>query len=419
LPTTADHEVLSIKNGDIEVKLIFSRLSSIRAVALPALLIGASLASSPAVAEECEVKLGVAGPMTGAGSSWGLSEKAAVDFEAAWTNANGGLQVGNRKCKVSIVSVDAQSTAAGGAAAGNYLASQGVHAVIGPMLGPEITGYKPVAKRNNQVDFTTSFAANAIGPEFPLAFHELQSPPVWSPAVVKAVKERFGLKTAVVVGPNDQGGTDPGNALAKTYNDAGIKATTEWYQRGTSNFAPLVTRLMGMNVDAVETGGMPPGEATILVKQMREAGYAGAFGRLGAGGDIIISGSGGAQAQKAFYWFDHIPTEDPGIRKMNEDYERLMKRPVPEMALWYNQQIAAEVMLHAISLAGTDQDGAKIAAALRTMTPESRYLGKSGWRGKAQYGINQELSFPVAVNFIVDGKRARQIKVDVPTEASN
>ncbi len=382
------------------------------------MVVASCLASLQASAQECEVKLGVTGPMTGGGASWGLSEKAATEFEVAWTNANGGLQVGNRKCKVSVISVDSQSTAAGGAAAANYLASQGAHAVVGPVISPEITGFKPVAKRNGLVNFTPSFAADVISPEFPGTFHEVQSPPVWAPAAVKAAKDRFGLKTAVVVGPNDQGGTDPGKALAKVYNDTGVKTTTEWYQRGTANFSPIVLRLMGMNVDAVELGGMPPGEASILVKQMREAGFAGAFGRLGAGGDVVIANSGGEQKQKAFYWFDHIPTEDPGIKKMNADYERLMKRPIPEMALWYNEQIAAEMLLKAISLAGTDQDGEKIAAALRNLVPESRYVGKAGWRGKKQYGINQELSFPVAGNFIVDGKRAPQQKIDIPTESA-
>lgn len=401
------------------MKRICTQWNRKRSEALFVLGVASCLVSLPATAQECQVKIGVAGPMTGAGASWGLSEKAATEFEVEWTNANGGLPLGGRKCKVSLVSVDSQSTAAGGAAAANYLVSQGVHAVVGPVVSPEITGFKPVAKRNNLVDFTPSFAADVISPAFPLAFHEVQSPPVWAPAAVKAAKDRFGLKTAVVIGPNDQGGTDPGKALAKVYNDSGIKATTEWYQRGTANFSPIVVRLMGMNVDTVELGGMPPGEAGILVKQMREAGYTGAFGRMGAGGDVVIGNSGGEQKQKAFYWFDHIPTDSPGIKQLNADYERLMKRPIPEMALWYNEQIATEMLLKAISLAGTGQDGEKIAAALRGMTPESRYVGKAGWRGKGQYGINQELSFPVAVNFIVNGKRVPQQKIDIPGEPAH
>ncbi|CAN7789178.1 hypothetical protein LJR034_008942 [Caballeronia sp. LjRoot34] len=126
--------------------------------------------------------------------------------------------------------------------------------------------------------------------------------------------------------------------------------------------------------------------------------------------------SGGAQKRKAFYWFDHIPTEDPGIKKMNADFERLMKRPAPDSVLWVNQQISAELLLNAISAAGTDQDGTKIATALRNLTRESRYLGKAGWRGMAQYEINQELSFPVAVNFVVYGKAEPQRKIEIPTE---
>jgi branched-chain amino acid transport system substrate-binding protein len=385
--------------------------------ALPVLLVGSILASQPAAAQECEIKLGATGPMTGGGSSWGLATKIAAEFEAAWTNANGGLQVGDHKCKVAVVSVDAQSTVAGGAAASNSLASQGVHAVVGPIVSPEITGWKPVAKRNNQVDFTTSFVSDVISPAYPLTFHLVQGPAVWGPAVVKAAKDHFNLKKAVVIGPNDQGGTDPGIVLAKIYADAGISTSTEWYQRGTTNFAPIVARLMNMNIDTVEFGPMPPGEATVLVKQMREADYSGAFGRLGNGGDVVLRNTGGAQSQTAFYWFDHIPTEDPGIRSLNADFERLMKHPVPENVFWYNQQIAAELLLKAISISGSDQDGEKIAAALRSMTPESRYLGKAGWRGKAQYGINQELSFPVAVHFIADGKMQPESKIEIPTEA--
>jgi branched-chain amino acid transport system substrate-binding protein len=93
-----------------------------------------------------------------------------------------------------------------------------------------------------------------------------------------------------------------------------------------------------------------------------------------------------------------------------------MRTPVPDNALVYNAEITAEVLLRAISVAGTDQDGDKIAAVLRATTPESRYLGKHGWRGQAQYGINQEFSFPVGVHFIKDGKIVQETKIEIPSE---
>src|SRR4051794_36254952 len=83
---------------------------------LPAMVIGVCLASMPAMAEDCVVKIGNVGPMTGGGASWGLAMKAGIEFEAAVTNAAGGLQMGDKKCKVEVVAVDSQSTAAGAAA---------------------------------------------------------------------------------------------------------------------------------------------------------------------------------------------------------------------------------------------------------------------------------------------------------------
>jgi branched-chain amino acid transport system substrate-binding protein len=392
------------------------RRSVARRAALPAFVIGACVAALPAAAQECQVKLGAVGPMTGGGASWGLSEKAGADFEAAWTNEHGGLPMGDKKCKVVVVPYDSLSTASGGAAASNYLASQGVHAVNGPIVGPENAGWKSVAKRNDQVSFTTTFAVDAIGPEWPLAFHQVQGPPVWGTPAVKAAKDHFHFTSAILINPNDQGGTDTADALEKLYKAAGVTTKSDYYQRGTTNFAPIAARIMGMNVDTVDVTGMPPGEAGILVKQLIEAGYEGAFGRLGAGGDVIIKNSGGVEAQKAFYWFDHSPTDGPGMRQLRADFERLMKVPVPDNALVYNSAITAEVLLHAISVAGTDQDGEKIAAVLRANTPESRYLGKHGWRGKAQFGINQEFSFPVGVNFISNGKLDPQVTIEIPTE---
>jgi branched-chain amino acid transport system substrate-binding protein len=398
------------------MKIIFKSWNTVRTAALPVLLIGSCLASQPAAAQECEVKIGTVGPMTGGGASWGLSEKAGVEFEAAWTNANGGLQVGKRKCNVVVVAFDGLATAAGAAAASNYFASQKVFAINGPMVAPENTGFKPVAKRNGQVSFSTTFALDAIGPEFPLAFHKIQGPAVWGGLAVEAAKEHFNIKSAVLIAPNDQGGTDTVKPLAKTYSDRGVKTTLEYYQRGTTNFAPVATRIMNMNVDTVDFSALPPGEAGILAKQLLEAGFTGTFGRLGAGGDVIIKNSGGVAAFKGFYWFDHVPTEDPGMKQMATEFVNLMKAPLPENKLVFNAQIAAEQLLRAISRAGTDQDGPKIAAELRKMTPESRYLGKAGWRGKAQFGINQEFSFPVGLNFISNGKMEKQLKLEIPAE---
>lgn len=385
--------------------------------AVPSLVLASCLASAPAWAQDCEVKLGAVGPMSGGAAAWGLSAKAGAEFAATMVNQDGGLPMGNRKCRVKLVTFDSQYTAAGGAAASNALASENVHVTMGPVGSPETTGFRPVAKRHGQINFSSSYMMGVISPEFPLAFHALQAPITWGPLLIKTAKDQFKFNSVMIIAPNDQGGTDSGKQLNKMYSDLGVKATEEYFQRGTTNFGPLATRIMNAKPDTIELSSVPPADATILARQLMEAGYKGVIGSLGGTGAApIIQGAGGVDKLKGFYWLETSPVDHPGVVKMKADFERVMKTPPPDNPLFPVFALAAEVALNAISRAGTDQDVEKIATELRKMTPESRYMGKAGWRGKSIYGSNQELTFPVGLGMVIDGKKLPVRTIDIPAE---
>ena len=196
-----------------------------------------------------------------------------------------------------------------------------------------------------------------------------------------------------------------------------MKVTPEYYQRGTTNFAPVVARIMSGNPEAVEVSTAPPADATTFVRQLLEAGYTGAIGSLGGSASApIINGAGGADKLKAAYWLELVPLGDPGITRMKEEYLRLFKSAPPDTPLFPIMEIAAEQLIRGIVLAGTADDPDKIADAMKKMTPESRYMGKGGWRGKAQFGVNQELAFPVGLGFIENGKRLPVQRIEVAPE---
>jgi branched-chain amino acid transport system substrate-binding protein len=389
--------------------------SNLRAASIAALL--ACAGATPALAQNCDVKLGVAGPMSGGAAAWGLAEKAAADFVATFTNQEGGLKVGDRKCQVRVFSFDSQYTAAGGAAASNYMASENVHVVIGPVGSPETVGFRPVAKRHGQVSFSVSYLRDVIGPEFPLVFHTTQAPVTWGPLLVKTAAEQFKFKSVIIVGANDQGGTDGTKQLVTIYENLGVKASPEYFQRGTTNFGPIATRIMNANPDAVDMATMPPADAEVLVKALTDAGYKGVYGSMGGVGiNPVVQGAGGVDKIKGYYWLEIAPLDHPGTIRMKAEYQKIMKTAAPEVSLFPAFVTSAEVALHAISVAGTDQDAEKIADALRKSTPESRFMGKAGWRGKSIYGINQELSFPTGMGMIVNGKKLPVRTIEIPTE---
>lgn len=373
-------------------------------------------APTPTEAADCELKLGMVGPLSGAATSWGVALRSGAEFAAAEVNKTGGLPVGTQKCKVSVVSYDSKYTADGAAAGANYLASQNVKFIIGPVGSPEATGIKPVAQRNGQITFNTAYAKDAIQPQYPLAFHELSGPATWAPPLAKAAKEKFGFKSIVCVAPNDQGGTDIASINAQAYKAMGVKASEEYYQRGTTNFAPIIQRILNQNPDAVDTSSSPPADGATIAKQLREAGFTGPIGRLGGPGTAeIIRAVGGVEKLGNFYWLEIVPTDDPGVKALWSEYKELMGQPAPDNTLMIPAVASTRLLLKAISKAGTMEDATKVAEALRSLPVEDKNLGKGEWTGQKIYGINQELSFPVGMGLIINGKNLGVTKVETAT----
>jgi branched-chain amino acid transport system substrate-binding protein len=370
-----------------------------------ALLIAAlSTLPATAFAQSCEMKLGAMGPMSGGAAQWGLAMNSAAELAAAEVNQEGGVKIGGKTCKVVVVPYDSKYTADGAAAGSNAFAAQDIHLIIGPVGSPEATGIKPVAARNEQVAWNAAYAKNSLEPKYPLMFHIAPGPAVWADAVIKKAKTVFPMKTVALIAPNDQGGTDIADVDADAYKANDITATKEYYQRGTTNFAPIVTRVLASSPDVVDTASSPPGDAGVIIKQLRLAGFNGPVGRLGGPGtDEILRVAGGIDVVKNFYWFETIPTDDPQVRDIDAEYQKLLgKDPVGGTAVWADLP-AARMTLKAVSEAGTD-DAKAVAAALLKLPVDDPNIGKGYWTGQKQYGIAQELSFPFGIGIIKDGK---------------
>jgi branched-chain amino acid transport system substrate-binding protein len=390
--------------------MVRSRRLLLASVAAAAMLAGAVPARAA-----CELKLGIVGGLSGATAQWGLALKAAVEFVAADTNQAGGLKVGSETCQVTTAAVDSKASAEGAAAAANQLVSQGVKFIVGPVVSPEATGIKPIAARNNLLVFLDSYAKNSLSPQYPLVFHEGPGPSVWADPIIKAAKAQFHIKSVVVVAPNDQGGTDIASVDVDIYKKNDIDATDEYYQRGTQNFAAIVTRILSRHPDAVDTSSSAPSDAGVIVKQLREAGFKGPIGRLGgAATDEILRIVGGPEVLRDFYWFENVPTADPKVKTIYADFKKVMGVDAPEntnMILW---SAATRMLLQAISNAGTITDTKKVAEALRELPVHDKYLGDGHWTGKAFFGINQEISFPFGIGMMVDGKLLPVERVEAP-----
>jgi branched-chain amino acid transport system substrate-binding protein len=365
---------------------------------------GLLLSTAPAAAE-CDLKIGALGPLSGGAAAWGTALRSGAELAAAEVNRDGGLQIGADKCHVTVVPYDSKYSAEAAAAGANTFAGQDIKFIVGPIGSPEVTGVRPVAARNQQITFGTAYAKDALSPQFPLHFQQLPGPRQWAPPLAKLAKDTFDIKSVVVVAPNDQGGTDIASVDAEAYRGIGIDAKEEYYQRGTTNFAPLVTRILNAQPGAVDTASSPPGDAATMVKQLRQAGFQGPIGRLGGPGtQEIVKAVGGLDILKDFYWLEIIPVDDPKVKGLWDEYKQLMGSAAIDNTIFGTAAAASRMLLRAISKAGTMTDAIKVAEVLRALPVDDPNLGKGVWTGQQIFGVNQELTFSSGFGLIKDGK---------------
>jgi branched-chain amino acid transport system substrate-binding protein len=382
------------------------------------LLLAAAMFALPAAsfAQSCDFKLGAMGPMSGGGAQWGLSMKSAAELAAAEVNQQGGLKVNGQTCKVSVVSYDSKYTPDGAAAGANALAGEGIHIIIGPVGSVEIAAVKPVAARNGELTWNAAYSNNAEEPKYPLTFQVSPPPAIWADLIIKRALKTFPIKSVAIVVPNDQTGTDVSGVDGKAYEANGVKASTEFYQRGTTNFAPIITRVLAGNPDAVDTASSAPGDAGVIVKQLRLAGFTGPIGRVGGPGTAeILRVCGGMEVLKDFYWYEAVPTDDPKVQAIDDEYRKLLGHDPAGGTTFWTYLPGARMTMKAIQAAGTD-DAEKVAAVLRTMPVEDPNIGKGYWTGKKYYGIQQTLFFPFGVGIIKDGKNLGVERLEAQAE---
>lgn len=364
----------------------------------------------------CELKIGSPAVLSGPAAQWGLALRGALEFVAKETMEEKRLVIDGTACTVSVIAIDSKYTAEGAASAMNALAAEGVKVIVGPVGSPEVTGMKPVANRNRMVVMANSFAKDSIGPQWPNVFHIGPGPSGWAAPIIDVGIEKFGFKTVAIVAPNDQGGTDIASVNAQIFKEKGVTPVEEYYQRGTTNFAPIVTRLLSSSPGAVDLASSPAGDAGIIVKQLRQAGFEGPIFRLGGPGTEEIGRvAGGYDVLKDFLWYEPVSMDD-NLRALEAKHVQLMGGPRPENADFFRWTFAARMMIKAVQKAQSLDDAEKIAAAMRELPVEDENIGQGHWIGQKFFGINQEMSYPFAIGLIQNGEMQPYIRAEAVSE---
>ena len=251
-------------------------LSSIRLSLVGLMLLTFGVSTSHAANKV--LKIGHIGVMSGSAASWGLINKYAALAGAQIINEDGGFEIGGEKYDIEIVSLDTkQDPRVAIAGAERLVYQEGIKYIIGPNVDETTRAILPVLEKAGAFNicygwlralFTAPSKNTALG-----MIAGYQSAPV----IYKYLKEQKGVKSLACVPRNDASGLNSRDSCVEAASQLGIKITSSdsTYEPNTSDFFPIMGRIIGQNPDLIVLSGVSPSDAPLLIRAARELGYKG------------------------------------------------------------------------------------------------------------------------------------------------
>ena len=381
-------------------------------VALGALMVSLlSLGAGQASAETKKLKMASNNPFSGKAAAWGFSQDRGIKMAAEKVNAAGGIKIGKDVYLWEIHSYDNRYTPAESVSSLKRAIADGC-TFMGVLGGAVTAPLIPMINSNKII----TLAAIAGGQDFtnpanPYLFRTMPSTDLSLSVVGIKVYKQLGVKRLATLMANNvigQGDTKTLKGALQVNGMSNILVAEEYTPIDTSDFTPVLTRLLAKNPDLIEGGAWPAASLGLLIKQARELGYKGRFSNLSGAPEIKpLIEIGGLQNVEGLIltrtWPpDHLPSK--AFQQFWDEYQAKYKE-APGANTWEGY-VAFEFLSAAIQKAQS-LDPDKIVAAMRdfklnTMLGMVELIGKNNPLLPG-YGINNQFSVPMPVTQVTKG----------------
>ena len=360
-------------------------------------------AGSPARADE-DLKIGVIAALSGGGTAWGLGLQRGVQLALDEVNAGGGLKLDGKIYRLSLIAYDDQYNAAQAKIAVERLVQQdGVKFVMGPVGSPGALSSLAVTQPAQVLQFVDGYAPGILKNDFNAAyiFRVDNSNLEFSSRIVDWIKQTMPeVKKIGMIVPNDATGQAAVPTLVAAYKHQGFDVWVDYYERGTKEFTPVLLRMISQNIDLFDLNSASPGDAGLMVKQVRQVGFKGKVLQAGGAGVDEIMAIAGPLAN-GFIKYDVFDESDPQAKLLIAAYAKKFSGPMNGMVpVYYN---ATQILLEAMRRANS-VDTTKVRDEVEKLQGWNTALyGPLRWGGKASYGNDHQIMLPFYMKQ-VDGK---------------
>jgi branched-chain amino acid transport system substrate-binding protein len=374
-----------------------------RKVVMSLLLAGMCGATALSASAQDVLKIGVNGVMSGAAASWGLVNKYCTETTAEMFNAKGGVEIGGKKYKIEVVSLDDKNDPKLSVSNAEKLTSEGIKYIIGPNIDTTAMAVKPVMERSKALNIPYAFSKELYkAPAHASVLGMIASYQV-GPVMYKYLKEKKGAKSVAFVARNESDSKNQQKEGAAAAKAMGLKvlAAQESYEPGTTDFMPIMTKIVKLKPDSIVLSGVAPSDAPLMIKAARDLGFKGTLSTETAQDAKILAEVAGAKAD-GFLSVGGAST--PAIQSdYMKQFVEAYKKHVGEWNDEAGTKVYALEMILAVlqknpkALNNTDEFG-KTMATFSTANPFVKDKTTLQFVGMKDFGRRSQIGVPLVVN---------------------
>jgi branched-chain amino acid transport system substrate-binding protein len=351
-----------------------------------------------------EVNFGIITALSGPAAPWGIANSRSMTMMAEKINEEGGFQVEGKTYKWKVFTYDSKYVPAEAVKALNKAIYNDKVSFVAIQGGSPLLACIPLLKENNMLSLNDAAGGKAVtNPDNPLVFRYNPSIEGAYVAELPFLQKREGIKTIASINPDDATGRSGVEAVefaAKMFNLKII--AKEYFERGSKEFTPLLTRIIAKKPDLIETGYTDPTSSALLLKQARELGYKGVMLLIWGPDPKQVLKIAGPHAEGAYLGVSG--PEEPQSDAEKELYKRFLDNyPKDE---WNPNYYTHHGLIKALTMAIVkcqSFDPTTIAKTIEDLTWDAPQ-GVHSFGGSKLFGIKRQLLRPATLLQVKDGK---------------
>jgi branched-chain amino acid transport system substrate-binding protein len=340
------------------------------------------------------LRIGAIMSLSGTGATLGIPFRNALIMQSDEYNKAGGIDVGKQKYKIEVIIEDDRYSAEGARVAGEKLIYQDkVKFILGPIISPACIVMSPISQENRVIQICAGSSPKVLDPKYTYTFRPYTTSVERSPAQYNWMSKNLtGIKRICTIDIDDESGHATTVTIKKNAEANGFEVCPPvFFPRGTSEFFPLMTKIVGMKPDFIDCGSASMGEVALQVKAARQLGFKGYMSISFPQDYSELCKKAGKEAAEGFILGDTFtPDALPSAKVFT----------VPYLARWKNWDpyalkfsIYLPILLDSLKVAGTVEDTTKIMDTMEKMEYNT-HMGRLRWSGAKTYGIAHQIYTP-------------------------